>query len=480
MEANGSVFSEPLSFEKGMNFMMKVESSFEREKELIAELAVVPVMKVLCMGALGTILAHPKIDLIKPLTTKLLSKLVFALFLPCLIFTELGAMVTFENMMNWWFIPVNVILSTIIGCFVGFLVAVMCRPPPRFFRFVIVMTGVGNTGNIPLAIIGAICHSKNAPFGTNCNQVGVAYVAFSTWVAVIIVYTFVYHMLEPPEYDELPALVVGDGADEHGENQLLLTDEIDAVDAEQGIARPEHPSVLEAEWPGLRAAHHENFRTPILKQIWRGVSMTSQVSTVSDDDEVVAKKAACMKEPKMVRRLRKVAERTPLEHILQPPTIASLLAIAVGLFPKSKAVLFGADAPLGFLDDSLDILALAMVPCIMLVLGGTLSGGPGKSELGLKTTIGVCVARLLVLPVIGIGVVQGAEYMGYVPAGDQMFKFVLFLHYTMPTAILCGAMASLRGYGEPEAAALMFWQHILAVFSITLYIAVYLNLLSYI
>ncbi|KAL2645270.1 hypothetical protein R1flu_012857 [Riccia fluitans] len=454
---------------------MQVEGSFDQDIDTITDLAVVPVLKVLTMGALGTILAHPKINVISPMTTQLLSKLVFTLFLPCLIFTELGAAVTFENMLNWWFIPANVILSTIIGCLVGVLVALVCRPPPRFFRFVVVMTGVGNTGNIPLAVIGAICHTKNVPFGSNCKQVGVAYVAFSTWIAVIIVYTFVYHMLEPPECEEVPVSVGGVDEEEDPEVQLLADGE---EAAEEGNA---HPSVLEAEWPGLRdvTAENEHFRIPVLRQLWRGMSMTSQASVLSDDEELT-KKVSCMKEPKMMRRLRKVAKRTPLEHILQPPTVASLLAIAVSLFPKSKGVLFGIDAPLGFVDDSFDIIATAMVPCIMLVLGGSLSGGPGKSELGLKTTIGVCVARLLLIPMMGIGVVQSAEYLGYIPAGDQMFKFVLLMHYTMPTAILCGAMASLRGYGEPEAAALMFWQHVFAVFSVTLYIAIYLNLLSYI
>ncbi|KAL3698635.1 hypothetical protein R1sor_012711 [Riccia sorocarpa] len=453
-------FNGSMSFENGMRFVTQVESSFQEDAELITDLAVVPVLKVLSMGALGTILAHPKVSVINPETTKLLSKLVFALFLPCLIFTELGAAVTFDNMMAWWFIPVNVVLSTVIGCLVGVLVAVVCRPPPQFFRFVVVMTGAG-----------------------------VAYVAFSTWIGVIIIYTFVYHMLEPPEYEVVPALDGAKGGDGDGDGegdeesdeevQLLANGETNVGDEEEGKAA--YPSVLEAEWPGLRSVSEQNeyYREPVLRQLWRGISLASQVSVLSDDEELT-RKVRCMKEPKMVRRLRGVAKRTPLQHMFQPPTVASFLAIAVGLFPNSKAVLFGIDAPLGFVDDSFDILATAMVPCIMLVLGGSLAGGPGKSELGLKTTIGVCVARLLLVPLIGIGVVQGAEYMGYFPVGDRMFKFVLLMHYSMPTAILCGAMASLRGHGEAEAGALMFWQHIMAVFTVTFYMAIYLNLVTYV
>jgi auxin efflux carrier family protein len=70
------------------------------------------------------------------------------------------------------------------------------------------MTGFGNTGNLQIAIVGSVCHSSDQPFGPDCNRIGIAYVSFAQWVAVILVYTLVYHMMEPPmEYYE----VVQDG-----------------------------------------------------------------------------------------------------------------------------------------------------------------------------------------------------------------------------------------------------------------------------
>jgi predicted permease len=436
------------------------------------------------MGALGAVLAHPRFDVINPSSTKLLSKLVFALFLPCLIFTELGAQVTFENMMRWWFIPVNVLLAAGIGCSVGYLVVLLCRPPRRYHRFTVIMTGIGNTGNLPLAIIGSICHNKDSPFGSNCNQAGVAYISFSTWISVIIVYTFVYHMLEAPEYEEV-LLQLSEEDEQDGGTDVAIQEVSEAstsdVAPEQEAVvvngRTPQPSVVESDWPGLMDAHNEDeHRVPFLKKLWRHDSGLSMASEDGDD----LGRIACLKEPRMVRKMRVVAERTPLQHIIQPPTIASLLAIAIGLYPRSKSFIFGYSAPLGFVNDSLVILAEAMVPCIMLVLGGTLSGGPGKSELGLRTTIGICVSRLVVLPVIGIGIVELAGFFEFLPQADSMYRFVIFLQYCMPTAILCGAMASLRGYGEKEAASLLFWQHLAAVLSVSAAIALYINYIAYI
>ncbi|XP_024360720.1 protein PIN-LIKES 2 [Physcomitrium patens] len=436
-------------------------------KDMI-ELSVVPVMKVLTMCALGTLLAQPKINIITPAATRLLSKLVFALFLPCLIFTELGGLMTFSNLAHWWFIPVNVLLSYFIGCIAGVIVALVCKPPARFFRFTVVMTGIGNAGNLPLAIVGSICHGQSHPFGKRCNQSGVAYVAFSQWVAVIVIYTFVYHMLEPPmDYYELVSEEAESDASVKGVDAAVASRE----------AGESMPSVISAEWPDVRDAATEDSRTPLLARFFRNLSVSSQTSTVEGDSPRAI--IRCLAEPRMVRKIRVVAEKTPIQHLMQPPIIASVMAILVGMFPSTNALLFGDDAVLGWFTDSLTILGAALVPCVMLVLGGTLSVGPGSSELGLRTTIGITVTRLVLLPPIGIGVVLFGCKLGVVPQGDKMFMFVLLLQHTMPTAILSGAMTSMRGYGEREASALLFWQHISSVVTIAVYIVIYLKIVSY-
>nr|CAD1838193.1 unnamed protein product [Ananas comosus var. bracteatus] len=148
------------------------------------------------------------------------------------------------------------------------------------------------------------------------------------------------------------------------------------------------------------------------------------------------------------------------------------------MVPIFRDFVFGSDAPLSFFTDSLEILAGAVVPSVMLILGGMLAEGPNDSSLGLRTTVGITVARLLILPCIGIGVIALADKLNLLIIGDQMYRFVLLLQYTTPSAILLGAIASLRGYAVKEASALLFWQHVCAVVSLSVYIVVYFNLLS--
>ncbi|KAG5532283.1 hypothetical protein RHGRI_026796 [Rhododendron griersonianum] len=428
--------------------------------------AVVPLMKLLTLTVVGLVLAHPRTQIIPKATFKLLSKLVFALFLPCLIFTHLGQSITLKNFALWWFIPVNVLVSTAIGCILGYLVVIICRPPPQFIRFTIIMTAFGNTGNLPLAVVGSICHSKDNPFGPDCHRKGVAYVSFAQWVAVILVYTLVYHMMEPPlEYYEIVEEAVE--IEEHREGN------------DNDVSRP---LLVEAEWPGIEDKETEHSKTPFIARIFN--SATSDTQTGFPELDLTVEEGGnspesvrCLAEPRVVRKMRIVAEQTPIQHILQPPTIASLLAIIVGMVPQIKALFFRDDAPLSFISDSLEILAGAMVPSVMLILGGMLAEGPNDSKLGLRTMIGITVVRLLVLPLLGIGIVVLADRLHFLVDGDQMYRFVLLLQYTTPSAILLGAIASLRGYAVSEASSLLFWQHICALFSLSLYIIIYFKLL---
>ncbi|KAJ4706988.1 Auxin efflux carrier family protein [Melia azedarach] len=432
--------------------------------------AVLPILKLLCIAGMGFILSHPKIDMVPKSTYKILSGLVFVLFLPCLIFIYLAQSICLENFVLWWFIPVNVVVSTAIGCILGLLVALICRPPPQFFRFTIIMTAFGNTGYIPLAVVSSFCRNTDNPFGTDCSANGVAYVSFSQWVSVVLAYTLVYHMMEPPlEYYEI------------GEEEEGVVEEINEIVQEEHVDNCQStPLLVEAEWPGLEDKETEHCKTPFIARLFNSISLTN----IPDDlDSIVeenkpngSKSIKCLAEPKMVKKMRIVAVNTPLRHILQPPVFASVLAILVGIIPRLKSIVFSSDSPLEVLTDSLDIISEATVPSIMLVIGGMLLEGPNESKLGTRTTVGIIIARLLVLPLIGIGVLYLADKWHFLIQDDQLYRFVLFLQYTTPSAILLAAIASLRGYAVGEASAILFWQHVFAMFSLALYLFIYIKL----
>ncbi|KAJ4704186.1 Auxin efflux carrier family protein [Melia azedarach] len=389
------------------------------------KIAVLPIAKVFTVCFLGFLMASKYVNILPASGRKLLNGLVFSLLLPCLIFSQLGQAITLKKMMEWWFIPVNVVLGTISGSLIGLVTAYIVRPPYPFFKFTIIQIGIGNIGNVPLVLIAALCRDEANPFGETeiCSSQMTAYISFGQWVGAIILYTYVFQMLAPPPEG---------------------TFDID-----------------EASLP-IKNSSKDDTTAP------------EQVPLLNDDS--VPSYSDVPKRGKMAEILILIYEKLKLKQILQPPIIASILAMVIGAVPFLKKLIFTTDAPLFFFTDSCIILGEAMIPCILLALGGNLVDGPGSSKLGFRTTAAIIFARLVLVPPAGLGIVTLADKLGFLPAGDKMFKFVVLLQHTMPTSVLSGAVANLRGCGR-EAAAVLFWVHIFAVFSMAAWIVLYLNLL---
>uniref|UniRef100_A0A5B7B0D1 Auxin efflux carrier family protein n=1 Tax=Davidia involucrata TaxID=16924 RepID=A0A5B7B0D1_DAVIN len=387
------------------------------------KIAVLPIAKVFTMCFLGFLMASKCVNILPASGRKLLNGLVFSLLLPCLIFSQLGQAITLQKMLEWWFIPVNVVLATITGSIIGLVVASIVHPPYPFFKFTIIQIGIGNIGNVPLVLIAALCRDKANPFGDadKCTHDGNAYISFGQWVGAIVLYTYVFHMLAPP-----------------------VEGTFDIEDKNLPIKSPQKDSSPE--------------EVPLLMQ------------------EVVPTNSKGSKNGKIKDFLNYLCEKLKLKQILQPPIIASILAMGIGTVPFLKRLIFTTDAPLYFFTDSCMILGEAMIPCILLALGGNLVDGPGSSKLGLRTTAAIIFGRLVLVPPTGLGIVMLADKLGFLPPGDKMFRFVLLLQHTMPTSVLSGAVANLRGCGR-EAAAVLFWVHIFAVFSMAGWIILYVNIL---
>ncbi|XP_068640982.1 protein PIN-LIKES 6-like isoform X1 [Aristolochia californica] len=389
--------------------------------------AVLPIVKVFTMCFMGFLMATKYVNILQASGRKLLNGLVFTLLLPCLIFSQLGRAVTLEKMLQWWFIPFNVVLATISGSIIGLIVATIIRPPYPYFKFTIIHIGIGNIGNIPLVLIAALCQDKSNPFGDSeqCNKMGNAYISFGQWVGAIVLYTYVFQMLAPPP---------GGSFDSSAEPRL-------PTKAISKDAPPEQQALLASQEPETKDLDSSKRR-------------------------------------KIMEILSLLYEKLKLKQILQPPIIASVLAMVIGVIPFLKHLIFTDDAPLFFFTDSCIILGEAMVPCILLALGGNLVDGPGtgSKKLGFRTTAAIVFGRLVLVPPVGLGIVTLADKLGFIPAGDKMFKFVLLLQHSMPTSVLSGAVANLRGCGR-EAAAVLFWVHIFAVFSMAGWIVLYLAIL---
>ncbi|KAH8971942.1 hypothetical protein BDL97_02G169400 [Sphagnum fallax] len=277
----------------------------------LLQFALLPIAKVLVLCGFGLAMATPYINILTAPSRCVLSKLVFSLFLPCLIFTQLGTAISFQKIFLWWFIPVNIVIGAVLGCTLGYLMALLVRPPPQFFNFFVIMVGIGNIGNIPLVIIGAICRPDDNPFGQDsetCNSEGVAYISFGQWVGAVIVYTFVFHMLAPPK-------------DANRESSPEIDIKVESIS-------PDHID---------------------------DANGFSQTNILPDNFQKEDSISVPLLLPQSSDTLPKVSGRW-LENIFQPPVVASLLALVMGSVPVLRNLMFEEHSIFFFFYDSLNMV----------------------------------------------------------------------------------------------------------------------------
>ncbi|KAK1362198.1 putative membrane transport protein [Heracleum sosnowskyi] len=159
--------------------------------------ASVPVLKVLLLTALGSFLALDHINILGPDARKHLNTIVFYVFSPALVMSNLAKTITYESIIKLWFMPINILISFMIGSLLGWVVNLLTRPPPHLRGLVIGCCAAGNLGAIPIIIVPAVCKEKGNPFGDRytCKSYGLTYVSLSMAIGAIYLWVYVYNVL---------------------------------------------------------------------------------------------------------------------------------------------------------------------------------------------------------------------------------------------------------------------------------------------
>eukprot|EP00850_Spirogloea_muscicola_P009157 SM000051S17517 [mRNA] locus=s51:29294:31706:+ [translate_table: standard] len=381
--------------------------------------------------------------------------------------------------------PLNVLICCLVGSALGWLVTFICGTPRQHRSLTIACCCIGNVGNLPLVLVATVCSEAKNPFAppAECHKQGIAYVSYGMWMAVVVMWTFVYNLLKPSECDlSLPDTV----------QQLEVTKN----NFERTLENVKLAEEAEVVTPGAVGASYNKEAGPLHLPL-----QTVKALGAEEDQALLPANA---KSSMLIPQFELEQERHafnndcivsliqgPLTYynwisrycrwqdIFTPPTCAAqLLALIVGVIPSLKSVFFGQAAQLSLLTDTLNVLGMAMIPSMMLVLGGNLTKGPGDSNLGWRTVVGITITRLVLLPIVGIGIIFLVDRLGLLPLNDPLFRFVLLLQFAMPTAINVGTVSALHGTGEREASIILFWQYSSAVLSMTVWIMVFFSILS--
>ncbi|XP_007018644.2 PREDICTED: protein PIN-LIKES 3 isoform X2 [Theobroma cacao] len=400
--------------------------------------ATIPVLKVLLITALGLYLALDHVSILGEDTRKHMNNVVFYVFNPALVASNLAETITYESMVKLWFMPFNVLLTFVIGSILGWIVIQFTRPPSHLRGLILGCCAAGNMGNMLLIIIPAVCKEKGSPFGSPevCHSYGMGYVSLSMAIGAIYLWSYVFNIVRIYSITSINESTVNDSSTSKYFREASTSDQGSCTE-------------------------------PLL---------SSKDLLVSEDNEngyilpcTSSKgKAEARFSSKIKQQLNMMIAKINMRSVFAPSTTGAIVGFVIGLVPQIRKSMIGDGAPLRAIQDSASLVGDGAIPALTLIVGGNLLKGLRGSGIRKSIIFGIIVARYIALPLIGIVIVKGASRIGFVQA-DALYQFVLLLQFAVPPAMNIGTITQLFGAGESECSVIMLWTYALASISLTLW-----------
>jgi predicted permease len=166
-----------------------------------------------------------------------------------------------------------------------------------------------------------------------------------------------------------------------------------------------------------------------------------------------------------------------VEELMAPPTLSAILGFVFGLVPWLKSLVIGDGAPLRVIQDSIQLMGNGTIPCVSLILGGNLIKGLRKLEFKHTVIIAIVCIRYMILPLVGIAVVHGAYWVGFLPH-DPLYRYVLMMQFALPPAMTIGTMAQLFDVAQEECSVIFLWTYLVSSISLTTWSMIFMSIPS--
>ncbi|XP_054823235.1 protein PIN-LIKES 7 isoform X1 [Prosopis cineraria] len=404
-----------------------------------------PILQVLLVSAVGAFLATSLCNnLLSPDFRKSLNKLVFTVFTPSLVFASFARTVSLQDMISWWFMPVNVALTFLIGGIIGWMIVKCLKPDLKLEGLIIASCSSGNLGNLPIVIIPAICFQQGGPFGDRdaCHSAALSYSSFSMALGGVFIWTYTYQIMRSRSM------------------------KFKALEAAEVLKVPNKDLEAHPQTRLLEDAPEQNVAIQI---------STPNCNGDSENQNMVDQDSSNVNEPFFRRFIGTVGQI--LEELKAPPTIAIILGFLFGGVSWLRNLIVGEDAPLAVIQNSIQLMGEGTIPCITILLGGNLTQGLRSSSVRLWSVVSIVVSKYIVIPIIGLFIVKVAANLKLLPP-YPLFQYVLVMQYAMPPAMNISTMAQLFDVGQEECSVILFWTYGAAAIALTVWSTVLMWMLS--
>ncbi|KAK6271110.1 hypothetical protein POUND7_008208 [Theobroma cacao] len=155
-----------------------------------------PVLKIILIIAIGLLLALDRVKLLGPEAKRHLNKIVFYVFTPALAASSLAETLTFKSFTTLWFMPVNILITFVLGSALAWLLIKITRTP-KHLQGIFIGCSSADLASLPLIMVPAVCEEPSNPFGDQsvCSTNAKPYASLSLSIGAIFMWSYVYGIM---------------------------------------------------------------------------------------------------------------------------------------------------------------------------------------------------------------------------------------------------------------------------------------------
>ncbi|GEM_PF-434650 len=164
---------------------------------------------------------------------------------------------------------------------------------------------------------------------------------------------------------------------------------------------------------------------------------------------------------------------------ITPPAWGIIAGLIAASIPSLKLALCEQSGTLHPIFTTCVSLGNAVVPCAMIVLGGSFALSPLSKHLAPKPASTVIAIKLLILPVIAIVYIKLLLYLGIIPHAkpqDTLMALVILIEASVPPATTLIVISSLQKKNVEQMGSLLLWLYMTSLVTLTIFIVIGMKL----
>ncbi|KAI8975259.1 dynein light chain 1, cytoplasmic [Mycotypha africana] len=405
------------------------------------------ILQVMVVVAFGCILA--KLGYFSNDKQKWLSKLNMIFFTPCLLFSNIASIISFEKLLAFWPIPCFYLIYAILNYISSQTVSRLAGLSPAYRRFVMACVMFTNSNSLPIAVISSLAVSEAVDilrWGPNDTSEtiaarGISYTLFFAIFGNLIRWSYGYQLLQRHHDDDVLTI----RNDEEEPIQHLSST------YQSFNQHPDHPS----SGASSTASSEEYLSSDLVHRDGLPPRQPSSVTITVAADESTKHELSLLRI--LIRKIH---------GFMSPPLYAASLALIVGLSPL-KPILYDKQSFLyPSFTKAIESCGKAAVPLILSCLGAQLvaiseSQKPASPEMKRPVAIAIAVRMalmpFLVLPTVILFVLYGSAWSTL--ASDPVFITMMIVLGCTPTAINLVQITQVNNIFEEEMLRMLFWSY---------------------